>query len=306
MKKVIVMALLSLLFSNSGYSQGDIAPSKQLVEFLDKFRKDYEAMYQQGNFGLVQDRYGENVRLMPEFQETVLGLIPTALYYKSFFERFNVDNYSSEQIEILDLGTHLVEFGSFLIGISDNEDEHQLNGKYQRVWELTKKDDYELVTEAWNYDNWVDFGDKLRFKDVPSVRMALEPHILVNDNISLEIEALNCLMEKVIMEGDTKRWSMFYSKDAMLIGGFSPIAKGSEAIEEYLVELQKEEPLFEELDVRTDRIVELKNHVLEYGSAIESWRDDFNSGISTSKNLRLWKREPNGSLKIFRMMNMYD
>ncbi|MFD2586026.1 hypothetical protein ACFSQJ_03745 [Croceitalea marina] len=304
--KKAVYLILSICLGHLGYSQKDTAPSKEVVAFLDTFRKDYEAMYRNENFRLVQDRYGENVRLMPEFQETVLGLIPSAMYYVAFFERFEIDSYGRENIEILDLESRVVELGRFQMNISDIEGEYLLTGKYQNVWELTSKGTYELITEAWSYDNWVEFGDKLRFKDVPSVRMALEPHILVNDNISFEIEALNCLMEKVIMEGDTKRWSLFYSNDAMLIGGFHPIAKGRKAIENHLIELSEEEPLFEKLDVRTDGIIELDGYALEYSSTIENWRDDWSSGISTSKNIKLWKREPNGSLKIFRMINMYD
>jgi hypothetical protein len=65
-------------------------------------------------------------------------------------------------------------------------------------------------------------------------------------------------------------------------------------------------PIFEKLDVRNDRIDDLGNYVIEYASHIAIIRSGDFSGVSTGKDLAIWRREPNGALKIFRHITMYD
>jgi ketosteroid isomerase-like protein len=69
---------------------------------LEKFRKDYEKAMLSENLKDISDSYSKDIRLMPEFQKTILGKDNTRLYYAAFFNRFDVKKYSRDTIETLD------------------------------------------------------------------------------------------------------------------------------------------------------------------------------------------------------------
>jgi len=276
------------------------------TEFINRFREKYIQMHLKEDFSIVKQFYSDSIRIMPEFQETLLGLNNSEKYYTALYERFNIEGYNRTIKEILDLGSRVIEIGNFSMKLSDSTDLYELEGKYVNIWKLSSENKLELFTEAWNYNHNIDFEEKLIFKNIPSIRMALEPHLNISDNISFELAGLNALMELTISEKDGKLWSMFYADDGISLHSFSPMNIGRDQLDKYYEEHAKEMPVFEKLDIRTDRIDELDGYVIEYATAIANWRMNEWSGVSTSKNIRIWKRQPNGSLKIFRLIAMYD
>jgi ketosteroid isomerase-like protein len=273
---------------------------------LEKFRKDYEKAMLSESLKDISDSYSKDIRLMPEFQKTILGKDNIRLYYAAFFNRFDVKKYSRDTIETLDFGKRVIELGYFSMNIKSATTEYELKGKYQNIWERLPNGTLTLITEAWNYNHGVDFSEQLKFDNVPSIHMALQAHLPVNSNISFELAGLNALMETTISHGDAKIWSQFFTDDGMFIYSYNPIYKGRKQLDEYLEKHVKELPIFEKLDIRNDQIDELDKYVIEYATHIANWRNGAYSGISTGKNIRIWRREPNGSLKICRQMAMYD
>ncbi len=271
-----------------------------------QFGKDYKTAMLTEHVSGIADSYSKDIRLMPEFQQTILGKENMLLYYKAFFERFDVLQYSQDTIEILDLGKKIVELGYFTMSLKSVSSQYELKGKYQHIWEKLPDGKLLLITEAWNYNHWVDFGEQLRFDQVPAVHMALQAHLPINNNISFELAGLNALMEKTVSQGDAVIWSQFFTDDGMFIYSFNPVYKGRAALDDYLQKHVKELPVFEKLDIRNDKIEELGGYVIEYATHIANWRNGASSGISTGKNIRIWRRAPSGSLKILRQMAMYD
>ncbi len=47
-------------------------------------------------------------------------------------------------------------------------------------------------------------------------------------------------------------------------------------------------------------------YVIEYAIHIANWRHGISSSATKEKDLRIWKREKDDSLKIFRQMAMYN
>ncbi|MDB4292980.1 hypothetical protein N9954_06180 [Maribacter sp.] len=289
-------------------AQSGMQIDERTAAYLEKFRADYIQSMLDKNPEIISSYYSEAIRLMPEFQKTILKKENAILYHNAFFKRFDIAEYSREKMEIFNLGARIVEHGRFTLKMvsQQTKQEYLLNGKYQNIWESLGDNSLQLLTEAWNYDHSVDFADQLRFNTIPSVCMALQPHLPIHSNISFELAGLNALMELTIMEKDEKIWALFYADDGMSLHSFKPLVKGRKALDEYFEMHVDELPIFEKLDVRTDQIDELDGYVIEYATAIANWRNDDYSGISTSKNIRIWRRAPNGTLKIFRLIAMYD
>lgn len=289
-------------------AQADLTADEKTLAYLKKFRADYVKSMLEKKPELIRSYYGDNARLMTEFVKTIVGKDNAMNYYKSFFAGFDFKSYTRDEIEILDIGPMVVEHGQFTAKVvaKSTGKEHELKGKYQNIWEQGENDKLLLITEGWNYNHQVDIGEQLRFKEVPVVDVALRPHLPINSNISFELAALNKLMEATISEHDAVIWSQFYSDNAILFSKGHPYNEGRKAIDEYIENHVKGLPVFEKLDIRNDRIDNLGTYVIEYASHIANWRSGEHSGVGLGKDLRIWRREKDGSLKIFRHIGMYD
>lgn len=307
-KFIFLLAAIICLNVSSVFAQPQVNTDEKIVAHLKKFRSDYAKSILERKPEIILNYYAESVRLMPEFQKTVMGKSNALSYHKAFSARFDVQEFSRNEIEILDLGSRVVELGMFAtkMTLKSTNQKIELKGKYQNIWEKLDNGKLALITEAWNYNHQVEIAEQLKFEGVPTVHVALEAHLPVNSKISFELSALNRLMEITITQHDSKIWSQFYTDDGMFIYSSNPIYEGRKSLDEFLEKHAKELPVFEKLDVRNDRIDDLGNYVIEYASHIAIFRVGDFSGINTGKDIRIWRRGKDCSLKIFRAMAMYD
>ncbi|UZR97564.1 nuclear transport factor 2 family protein [Chondrinema litorale] len=311
MKTVSITLLLFVLLSFQKfprYSPRDLQADKQTIAFLDNFRSVYIKSMLENTPELLSSYYDEDVRLMPEFQKTIFSGEDAQAYFNAFAERFELEEYNREKIEILDLGKRVVELGNFTmkLKLKSNRKTYDLVGKYEQFWSKADGGKLSLITEAWNYNHAIEISEQLKFNEVPSTNVALQAHVTINDPISFELAALNKLMEEAIIKHDSKLWAQFYSDEGMFIYSFNPIYKGRKALDDFLEKHTAEMPIFEKLDIRNDQIDDLGEFVIEYASHTAIVKSGDYSGINTGKDLRIWRREGNGHLKIFRAMAMYD
>ncbi len=286
------------------FAQSD-GPMKQ---YLKKFRTVYAKAVLTEKPELLARYYADSIRLMPEFQKTVLGKRNALSYHRAFSNRFDILAYSREEIEILNLGTRAVEIGKFTMTVSleSTGQEHHLVGKYLDVWKVSPDHELSLLTEAWNYNHPSEIEAQLRFDDVPQVDVALRAHLLIDSPIRLELAALGKFMETTIVQHDGALWSQFYSDDGMFLYSRHPPYKGRASLDTFFREHAEEMAIFEKLDIRNNRIDELGDYVIVYASHIAIIRNGGFSGVFAGKDLAIWRREPNGPLKIFRHIAMYD
>jgi ketosteroid isomerase-like protein len=291
------------------FGQSGTKASEKATNYLKKFRSDYRSSMLNNKPELLQVFFAENIRLMPPFQKTIIGKVNALSYHKSIFSRFTIQDFTRNEIEILDLGSQVLETGILTLRLTSKETgkEEVLAGKYLNFWEEMKNGELLLITDAWNYDQYYgEIHEALRVDDVPSVHLATQPNVFVNSSISFELAALNRLLDATVTQHDANIWSQYYTDDAILMASNHRICQGKESIDEYIKMHVKELPVFEELDIRNDRIDHLGTFVIEYASHIASWKNGNSSGVSMGKNIRIWRREADHSLKLFRAIGMYD
>jgi ketosteroid isomerase-like protein len=307
-KFIILFVAINCLPATYVFAQPKGNADEKSIAYLKKFRSDYTKSMLNKKSETIVSYYADGIRLMPEFQKTVMGKSNALSYHKAFSARFDIQEFSRDEIEILDLGSRVVELGMFTMKmkLKSTGKEYELKGKYQNIWEKSENGKLSLITEAWNYNHQVGIVEQLKFEGVPVVDVALQAHVPINSPISFELAALNRLMEITIMQHDSKIWSQFYTDDGMFIYSGNPIYEGRKSLDEFLEKHVNEMAVFEKLDVRNDRVDALGEYVIEYASHIAIVRSGEYSGINTGKDIRIWRREKGGSLKIFRTMAMYD
>jgi len=124
--------------------------------------------------------------------------------------------------------------------------------------------------------------------------------------VSFELAALGLLHELAVQQHNATLWSRLYADDAILLANNGGLVVGRKAVDDYIAAHCPQLPVFEKLDLRTDRIEELGDYVFEYASQVANWRRGDSSGVSTGKNLRIWRREPDHALKIVLAVGAYD
>ncbi len=305
---LLLLAALVCLLATRTFARPAVSPDAQTVAYLAQFRTDYAKSVLGKKPELLAAYYADDVRLMPEFQRTILGKENALSYHQAFGARFNVEGYEKKEIETLDLGSRVVELGTFTqkMILKSTGQAHTLLGKYQHIWQKQADGRLSLITEAWNYNHQVPIAEDLRFAEVPAVQVAYQAHVPVNSNISFELAALNRLMEEAFTQHDANIAAQFFTDDGTFIYSYNPIYRGRKELDAFFEGHMREMPIFEKLDCRTDRIDVLEGYVIEYASHIAHWRNGESSGVNTGKNLRIWRREKDGSLKMFRQMAMYD
>lgn len=306
--KSLFKSVLSV-FLFLGFAMNVISQTVENVVDEAFFRAKNEAhakAFQSEDISSLLQGAAENIRLMPEFQATIISNANAEAYYQAFFDRFDVSGCERHSFEVTDIGKYVVELGHFNMEIQDDRKDYSLKSRYMCIW---KKQGGSLVKtiEAWNYSHATEVQDRLRFRDVPSLIPAFVAHVPIADNISFELQALNVLMSNIIIRHDHEIWSQFFSDDAMFVYTANPIYQGRQQLDAFIKKHATEEiGVFEHLDIRNDTILESGNYVIELASHIANYRTGHYSGINTGKDLRIWRREENGTLKIFRQIAMYD
>jgi len=273
---------------------------------LDQFRRDFVQCQSDHKFERLQNYYDDDLRFMPEFQKTVMGKKNADLYNQAFAKHFDIRNYERRDTEVIDLGERVVEIGFFTATLSPkNKQPIAMRGKYLDLWKK-RNGELSLITQAWNYDLSLPWESEFQLDEVPSENVALRAHVPVKDNISFEITAINSLMENTISQHDGKIWSLVYSDDGSFLYSRTAPIVGRAALDSFLKEHAGGTVVFERLAIRNDRIDDLGKYVIGYASHVAVVRGDNFSGVTTGKDLAIWRREPSGPLKVFRHIAMYD
>jgi hypothetical protein len=275
---------------------------------LDAYRTAKVRAYLAGKPDGALAPLAESVRLMPAYQKTILGRKDAATYTRAFLKRFTVSAYDREVIEVADLGPRVLEIGRFTmtVAMKGSAEFHTLRGKYMDLWEKTAAGKLELNTAGWNHDEMPKIADQLRFADVPSVHVALQARVPITAGVSFELAALQKLDESVIAQHDGKTWALFNADDGILLANHGPVVSGRKALDEYMERHAKALPTFEKLDLRTHKIDDLGEYVIEYAGGVVTWKVNEYTGVSLGKGILIWRRANGGALQKWRAISMYD
>ena len=309
MKPVHLILFCLFVVSARSYSHADTIQitDPKIETQLNQYSTDYNQGMQTSTPELIVQHYSEDMYLMPAFQKTLLGKGNALLYHKAFFDRFDIVAYHRADFEILDLGAQLCVLGEFSLKVrlkGQNKVE-ALNGKYMDIWKK-EKDRISLISELWNYNHHTDLTEHLKFDTVPGTVLAYQSHLPIDSNIRFEIASINHFTEEFITQHDHTLWSQLYADNAIALYSYQPVIKDKNTLDHFLKEHTAELPIFEKLDIRNHHIVDLGKYVVNYASHIANWRNNAHSGISTGKGIKIWRRAPNGSLKIACQISTYD
>ncbi len=303
--RIIFLAVLTILSIVSNAQTPNNAFENQIRQFNIAFTK---AMTD-GDTAQCLSFFDENIRLMSPFNPTIMDKVGTDTYYKAFLDRFDVKKYERHTLNIETIEENrAIEIGNFQMQVvmKINGESHELIGKYLNVWGL-KDNKPKLMTSIWNFDeNYGQFQQFLKFEGLPGIITAFQTQPPVDNPLLFELTALNLLHGAAVAQHDSFRWEQFYTKNTKLLPNYHAMCKGTTQVNDYIEAHVKELPVFEKLDIRNDKVEIVGSYIFEYASHVANWRTGEYSGVSTGKNLRIWKRQDDCSLKIVYHVSAYD
>lgn len=305
--------LILILFTISTFVNGQIlinenSTNKKVSNQIKAFNELYKQSLFKKEFSNLLNFYSNNSISMPEYQVSLLNKESISHYYSLLTKRFSIQSFDRKIIELLDLNKRIIEIGTFdtKFHLIEKDTTINLKGNYLNIWERTENGNLKVLVESWNYSH--DIKNREIFTFTQLGKSSWNDSFLKIDTspIAFELAGLNELLSKTVSSHNPKLWSQFFTNDAKYIYSHTPIKEGINAITEHLTDHCKYLPKFDKLLIGNNKIELAKEYVIEYSSHYVEWSFGETKGVSTGKDIRIWKRLPDCSLKIYRQIAMYD
>lgn len=251
--------------------------------------------------------YEKNAISMPEYQVTLTGIDEIEHFYSVIFRRQNIQMFQRTADEFIDLGKTIIEIGTFKKEYIDEVDTLiTQNGKYWKIWSLQPDAGFKLKGEAFGFFHHVKDPRLLtvELKVSKGEKKFLDP---VN-KMPFELCAYNALMEKSVKMRDGVMRSAFFTDDGSFMPFAHPTVAGIDEIKPYLITYNSGGNVtIDSVSVYTIHCEYIHDIVLEYYKFSAVWRSaPSDSGKTEGKGIRIWKRQPDMSLRIFREIGTHN
>lgn len=305
MKKIYL--ILIPLFLSCSNNKVDVTP-EDAERMIPQITKNLLAAEMNDNLNTLLEHYDTNALIMPEYQLTLDGIDEIKHYYTEILKRQNIKSYSKVTEEFIHLNNTVVEIGTFKKEYSTdlNPDSLiKLNGKYWHIWEAGQNSSFKLVGEAFGYFHPVSHPQGLTVtmnKQQPD-----ESDILLQKEIPFELKAYNALMEKGVRNRDGILRSSFFTSDGTFYPFAEPAVKRIENIKPYLIGYSSRgQVTIKSVMCYTYDFHYAENYVLEYTLFKVQWTNANGEGRTEGKGIRIWQRQEDKSLKLFREIGTHN
>lgn len=244
--------------------------------------------------------YSKEIISMQEYQPTIEGLEELKKYYAEMYRRQDVKSYVRDIEEIIDLGSTKIEIGTFnkvYRNVNHEDSVSTLTGKYWNVWELNSEGKLILKGEALGY-----FSQLTKPEEVVTELKSSSKSLTNN----FELSAYNALMEKAVRERNGLLRSAFFTQDAVFMPFADSTKIGIETLKPYMIEYNSGNVKIDSINIFTYAFKNYEEFVLEYNKFNVVWQVSDFSGRTQGKGIRIWKRQSDQSLKIFREIGLHN
>jgi ketosteroid isomerase-like protein len=252
--------------------------------------------------------YDANAIAMPEYQLTLTGISEITLFYKEIFQRQNVKTFQRTPTEIIHLGKTAVEIGTFKKEYSSLASPDTLltqSGKYWAIWDIQNSSNCKLKGEAFGFFNQVKNPEALTV-DTNKLQPG-ESEVYSQKKIPFELKAYNALMEKGVRTRDGVLRSEFFTDDAQIMPFADKTITGMPEIKPYLIAYSNRGVVtIDSIMCYTYDFEYGGDYIIEYDMFKVKWRVPNSSGRTEGKGIRIWKRQKDNALKLYREIGTHN
>ena len=242
--------------------------------------------------------YTDRAISMPEYQTTLAGRNEIENYYREIFNKQLIKTMRREPQEFIHLDNTIVTIGTFQRQYKTLTKDSiiTLNGKYWQVW-LRESGTYRIKGEAFGYFHPVDNPESL----IISRNQQQPDESEIQIEVPFELKAYNALMEKGVRQRNATLRVNFFTEDAIFYPFADSAVVGMDQLKPYLTAYSNRGTVtIDSVSCYTFNFEKLGDYTLEYAMFKVKWSLTDRTGKTEGKGIRIWKRQTDGSLKLFR------
>jgi ketosteroid isomerase-like protein len=260
------------------------------------------------NVETIINQFDKDAICMPELQPTMKGRDAIKECYAEILNRRQITLFNKTIVETIQLKNNIAEIGRFNISYNNVDGQTTtLNGKYFNIWTLQNNGDLKLKAESFGYFHNID-NPTLHLVTISKEHSSYtfpQPSPSTN-GLSFQLKALNTLMEKSVQTRDGNLRADFFTDDAIFMPFADSSKVGIKSIRTHLIAYNSYPVKIDTISIYNEYFEDCGNFVIEYPRFYVKWHTSDNSGIGTGKGIRIWKREKNCSLKLYREIGIHD
>jgi ketosteroid isomerase-like protein len=277
-------------------------------EEIQRRNADISAAWLNGDVERRMVHYTADSISNPDYQPRLFGLDAIARYYRVLASRQRVGAHAFRTTEILPLGEeNVLELGRFELAYTLLADgaSHRHQGRYAHLWRREPDGSLKLKAEVWGYFERIENPASHSLGEREAAGRAAPPGDPV---VEAELGRLNVLDAEAVKTHDAAAKIARYADDAIYMPYADTPKVGIDEIRAHLVRYteQGRGVTFESVRVWNEGFEALDRYVVEYPKFEVRWRNGQDSGIVSGGGLRLWRRQADGSLKMFRQIATHD
>jgi ketosteroid isomerase-like protein len=179
-------------------------------------------------------------------------------------------------------------------------------GKYWNVWSVPVDGSLKLESEIWGYLHPIADPASLYVTLDDATPNTLSPSVDRDPAVRFELLALNTLMQEAVRSRDGRLRADFFAADAVFMPHADSPKRGIDAIRKHLVEYNSGPVTIDSISIRTHELRAFAGYVIEYPKFHVAWRTPESSGVSSGQGARIWRRDPDCRLRIYREIGTHD
>jgi ketosteroid isomerase-like protein len=256
------------------------------------------------NLGECIALYEENAISMPEYQVTLGGRNEIENYYREIFKRQRIKTIRRQPLEFIHLENTIVVIGTYSreYAMPAVDSSITLQGKYCHVWGL-QAGEYRIKGETFGYFHPVDHPEAL----IISTNQQQPDEDDMPIKVPFELKAYNALMEKGVRARNATLRADFFTEDAVFYPFADTAIVGMNQLKPYLNAYSSRGTVtIDAVSCYTYAFENLGDYTLEYAMFKVKWSRPDVSGRTEGKGIRIWKRQEDKSLKLFREIGTHN
>jgi len=251
--------------------------------------------------------YDDHAIVMPEYQLTLHGQEEIKSFYREIFNRQNIVTFRRQTHEFVHMDNTIIEIGVFSKEFTDAKTDSliSLHGKYWMVWQNQSDGNFKLKGESFGFFHSVEHPESLIVS--MGKKQPDESELKLERDIPFELKAYNALMEKGVRTRDGNLRSQFFTKDASVYPFADTTVTGMDRIKPYLIAYSSRGTVtIDSIMCYTYEFETRGEYVLEYDMFKVKWRVPNHSGRTEGKGIRIWKRQEDKSLRLYREIGTHN
>lgn len=298
---------LTVLGSCSNEKMGDRTNQKIIEQQLQKLSEELTALEKNDDLKGLLANYDEKIISMPEYQLTLQGVSDIETFYKEIFHRQNIKSFQRKAEEFIHLDSTVIEIGTFRKEFTNakNDSLSIQKGKYWNVWGVRTDGQFKIKGEAFGFFHPIKHPEELIITRL-NKKQPDESEIVLKKQILFELKAYNALMEKGVRNRDGILRSEFFTGDGSFMLFADSTVTGMDKIKPYLIAYNNGNVIIDSITCYTYDFEDFGDHVLEYDMFKVKWSVPNFSGRTEGKGIRIWRRQKDKSLRIYREIGTHN